>query len=109
VVGGKGKKTSAEIWNPESNDWTSAGNTEVPRSDHAANLLNDGRVIVTGGTGAKASTEIYDPLTNSWSSGADMVEWRYRHVATTLDDGRILITGGNGKNEVLAEAELFIP
>ena len=42
-------------------------------------------------------------------SGVDMIEWRYRHVATTLDDGRILITGGNGKNEVLAEAELFVP
>ena len=72
-------------------------------------MLNDGRVLVTGGTGAKASTEIYDPSTNSWSSGVDMIEWRYRHVATTLDDGRILVTGGNGKDEVLAEAELFVP
>ena len=101
--------TSAEIWDPESLSWSSAGNTEIPRSEHAANVLIDGRVLVTGGQGAKNTAEIYNPEDSSWIKTSDMIKSRYRHAVITLPDGRVLISGGVAEDEVFAESELFIP
>lgn len=109
IVGGTGKVTSAEIWDPESLSWSSAGNTEIPRSEHAANVLIDGRVLVTGGQGAKNTAEIYNPEDSSWIKTSDMIKSRYRHAVITLPDGRVLISGGVAEDEVFAESELFIP
>ena len=109
IVGGTGKVTSAEIWNPESSSWSSAGDTGIARSEHAASLHNDGRELITGGQGAKNTAEIYNPEDSSWINASEMIKSRYRHAVITLPDGRVLISGGVAEDEVFAESELFIP
>ena len=89
--------------------WTPAGEAEIPRAQHTATLLTDGRVLVTGALGNKVETEIFDPATGTWSRGPDMSTPRYRHVAVQLTDGTVLIAGGNGKEKSEARAELFTP
>jgi hypothetical protein len=109
VVGGKGKKKSAEIWDPATSVWTLVSELANARSEHSAVLLADGQVMVSGGLGVGGSVEIYDPELGTWSIAPDLLDGRYRHVVTILADGRALITGGNGKDSVLAETELYVP
>jgi N-acetylneuraminic acid mutarotase len=86
------------------------------RSNLAAAMLADGRVLVTGGYDRRnetdlASAELYDPATNVWSPVASMSTPRYNHVATMLADGRILVSGGvNVANQGgIPSAEIYDP
>src|SRR5438093_700005 len=80
VVGGQnstGRIGSAEVYDPATNSWTSAGSLATPRATFGgAVLLPSGKVIVSGGiTNGNvllSSTEIYDPVSNSWSAGPSL-------------------------------------
>jgi N-acetylneuraminic acid mutarotase len=92
---GSSRIGSADIFDPQSNKWTTTGSMAQPRSGAMSALLPDGRVIVVGGLGANtilASAEIYDPQTGTWSSGPSMTtsprQRRDRHAALTQDHGR---------------------
>jgi len=88
---------SAELYDPTTNTWSSAGLMAQPRQTHAAALLPNGKVFVVGGAGGASilsSAEIFDPATNSWSSAAQMPTQRFGHAATTLLNGKVLVTGG---------------
>ena len=93
----------------------STGAMTVPRSQHTATLLADGRVLLTGGTlgdfggTVLKSTEIYDPSTGAFTPAADMREGRRMHSATLLADGRVLIAGGYAGAAPIASAELYDP
>jgi hypothetical protein len=55
---------SAEIYDPTTETWSSAGNMSQPRSLHSATPLGDGKVLIAGGTsatGSLAGVEIYAP------------------------------------------------
>ncbi len=100
----------AEVYDPVADAWLEVAPMHLARVDHAAALLNDGRVLVTGGHVADAgyhpgdidvtlrpgmeSAEIWDPRTNSWSWAPPMAMRRMFHSATTLRDGRVLVVGG---------------
>jgi hypothetical protein len=88
----------------------------VPREDHSATLLSDGRVLVVGGTdypnGTQtllASAEIYDPSTRAFSACGSMDAPRSGHTATELADGRVLIVGGDVLFVNSTQALLFDP
>ena len=127
-----GHLSSAEIYAPGSNTWTSTsaadceeesedsnappapGCLATPRTGHTATLLADGTVLAAGGINLDrdGSAEIYHPVSRTWSSAGTMSTPRELHVATLLKDGRALIVGGwnaYGGVGTLASAEIYVP
>ncbi|MAX04355.1 MAG: hypothetical protein CL883_03435, partial [Dehalococcoidia bacterium] len=105
--GGKGKITVAEIYNPDTDTWSPAGETNKPRGEHSALLLTDGSVLVTGGIGYISEVEIFDPKTSTWSIVGSLNTGRYRHAVTQLNDGRVLIMAGTAEEGMLATVEIY--
>lgn len=90
-------RRTAEIYNPVTNSWSSAGRFEVHRAGHSATVLRDGRVLVVGGAGPAstiAKAEIYDPDKNAWLPAGSLAMARTGHSADTMSDGRIIVAGG---------------
>lgn len=116
---------STEIYDPGTSQFTPGPDMTVPRRQHVATNLRDGRILLTGGIqlrgsgfGASPATEIYDPTTGVFTATDRMARGRWLHTATLLDDGRVLIVGGQPTNctgtggcfpEALNTAELFDP
>lgn len=118
--------SSAELFDPKTRHWSSAGTLNAPRFGHTATLLRNGKVLIAGGNsilpnaslpaGADtlSSAELYDPQSNSWSLAASMHAARASHTATLLADGRVLVAGGVVSSAadpgfVLDSAELYDP
>ena len=109
-----GKAPSAELYDPDTNQWTQVAPMSVWRAYHTAWRLDDGRILVSGGLGKLNSTEIFDPPTGSWSPGPFMIKPRYIHTVTPLGDGRVLVAGGQteeecNKRRVSNVGELYTP
>jgi hypothetical protein len=92
----------AEVYDPATGTFASAGDLQIGRSLHSAILLTDGRVLVVGGLaqlsdrGAVALTELYDPASNAWAPGPTLqAAWRGA-TATLLGNGKVLVFGGEG-------------
>lgn len=104
---------TAELFNPATNSWSSAGKMSTPRRSETVTLLPSGKVLVAGGdsgiTGkVLSSVEIYDPTANTWSQTRSMAVARTGHTATLLTNGKVLIVGGFGAT-YLNSAELYDP
>lgn len=118
---------TAEVYDPTSGTWSTAGPMPAGRSEVGGNgqgmatatLLPDGRVLVAGGLGAGgplASAVLFDPRTNTFVETGSMTFARSQASATLLPDGRVLIVGGDATRsqspaqvQALSSAELFDP
>lgn len=119
VLGGNGdavahsQLASAEIYDPATNGWTPVPDMSVPRVEHSATALPDGRVLVAGGADAEtywSSSEIFDPRTLRWARTGDMSAARAGHSATAWGDGKVLVAGGLFRySDPLASAEIYDP
>lgn len=123
--------SSTYLFDPGARSWSRSGLLNTARSDPAAAVLADGRVLVAGGYYADlpanpprrmlASSELFNPATGTWSRTGSLLEARYGASAVTLADGRVLIVGGwpivqNGPAPLfgplptpLASAEVYDP
>jgi hypothetical protein len=105
---------AAEIFDPVSEHWSSAGALAVSRINQGAVLMQDGRVMVAGGdhggsNGYLSSVEIYDPGQNAWSQAAPMSSLRNGISLLTLANGEVLVVGGISVTGLTATAETYNP
>jgi N-acetylneuraminic acid mutarotase len=106
---------SAELYNPASGTWLFTSSMNVPRDNHPATLLPDGRILVNGGVNdgdVERSAETYNPQSGTWAPVGLMAHERFNHKATLLPDGRVLAAGGAGMQGdcvPIGTAEIFDP
>jgi hypothetical protein len=100
--------------------FVATGNLTMPRLNHTATLLENGKVLIAGGGSGEqglASAELYDPDTGTFAATGTVQPNgerrigtpRRSHTATLLNNGMVLIAGGYGPGGILAGAELYDP
>jgi N-acetylneuraminic acid mutarotase len=109
----------AELYNPSTGKWSTTSSLNHDRSEHAATLLQSGKVLVTGGwtedgigdQSTLASAELYDPSSGTWSATGSLNTARADFTATLLSNGLVLVAGGNTAygGHATASAELYNP
>lgn len=117
VAGGYNGATtvdSAEIFDPKTNTFSSAGigHMFTPRLGSAAGLLGDGRVLIAGGyngIGDDQSSETFDPKTNTFTREANMPQTRSDFAGASLPDGRVAVFAGQNPGGDLNTALTFDP
>ena len=103
---------SAELFNPATGKFTSAGQTTAGRHKHAAILLRSGKVLIVGGSdnrdwrGEYASAEIYDPASGTFTATGAMNTSRFKLPAAValLPNGKVLVAGGGPFGELYDES-----
>jgi len=94
---------NSDIFDPKTNTFSPTGSLNVARRDHAAVILDDGRVLIAGGgdgcgmgtTMGIDSAEIYDPATGSFKLlESKMSVPREFLNMIKMPDGKVLIFGG---------------
>jgi hypothetical protein len=114
---GSSRLNAAELFNPETNAFESAGTMQSPRNAHSATKLKDGKVLLTGGEITRgeisSDAELYDSRTNAFTRiSAKMNTIRYKHDAVLLADGSVLIFGGSDNRDLRGRcksAEIYNP
>ena len=87
--------STTEMYNPQTNEWTTKAPMPTPRSGFAVTVYQD-RIYVIGGTvgnGFVGNNEVYDPVSNTWETKTSMPTPRADLSATIVND-KIYLIGG---------------
>lgn len=111
---GENSLSSAEIFDPETDEYSFTGSMNSPRQSHTATPLQSGKVLIAGGYGLQgeylSTAELYDPLTGQFTQISEMTTPRAGQTATLLNNGDVLLAGGVTTGWVFLEtAELYNP
>lgn len=100
---------SVEIYNPQDGSLQTVAEMIVPRAEHTATLLDDGRVLIVGGYSKNQMidiVEIFDPRTNKISILNNITKIsRSGHTAIKLNDGTVLISGGYDFDQIFTPGQ----
>jgi len=101
--------SSAEIYDPILQKFTTVGALHSARDAHAAALLPNGKVLIASGLDATA--ELYDPVAQTFALTGNLNTARQYPSATLLPNGKVLIVGGLQSNGAtgIGTAELYDP
>ncbi|KPJ55789.1 MAG: hypothetical protein AMS16_03625 [Planctomycetes bacterium DG_58] len=110
AVGNARSLDVAEVFDPKENRFRTLPARMIRRrEDHTADLLPDGRVLITGGEDNQAGpkgrdivlddVELYDPKTETFAKLPPLSVPRDDHCSALLPDARVLITGGEDEND----------
>jgi uncharacterized protein (TIGR03437 family) len=81
--------SSSELYDPATGLFTRSGDMTTPHRSHAANLLNNGKVLITG----SPTAELYDPTSGIFTS---LGELGNTSDTLVLKDGKVIITDWSG-------------
>jgi N-acetylneuraminic acid mutarotase len=91
-------QATAEIYDPDTRQWTGTGSMTVGRARLRLAALPDGRVLAVGGVDPAyetlATAELYEPLSGEWQLTGNLGTAVMWPVLATLQDGRVLVAGG---------------
>src|ERR1700757_19577 len=111
ITAGGSTTSTAEIFDPITNSWTTMGLGMVEgRSGGTAALLSDGRVLIAGGQNGStisSTIELFDPALGAFTSAGMMSSPRSQHAMTAIPDGRVLIVGGFNGSIPVASTDIF--
>jgi len=111
-VAADGSPTSAaEIFHPDSGEWTPTGPLLTPRRRASAVLLSDGKVLIAGGEAAGHTLdtfEIYDPVAGLFEQAPGTLSAaRTGYALAALDNGRVLVAGGFAGEKVVDSIDIY--
>jgi hypothetical protein len=112
TYGDAGHLSSAEIYDPAANTWTTIAPMSSGHSFGTATALFDGSVLVLGGesqAGVEARGERFEPGSGTWTPIPPMATPRESYQAVLLSDGRLLAAGGLDGDAAVASVEIFDP
>ena len=119
AVGAAEAVIDAELWDPNSGEFTTTGSLADTRFCHGATLLDAGHVLIAGGRSGTGdgryttTAEAWDPDLGHFRAAGALLEPRCWPGVVTLPDGRVLVVGGSyGSGDdgmVHASAEIWDP
>jgi len=104
----------AELFDPQTGEFTLASEMMVPRLAFSTVVLGDGRILILGGlgdSGVCADVEIYDPGAGTFRLVSPMAQARCWFTATPIagSDDVLLAGGGDPNSYTLSSLERYNP
>jgi N-acetylneuraminic acid mutarotase len=91
-------RSSAEIYDPNTETWSITGKLNTPRRFPTLTTLANGKVLLPGGFGHFLppfdTVELYNPATGRWSYTGSLRNKRSGQPVTLLSSGQVLVVGG---------------